>query len=131
MTSSTPWEYISKEPKSCVSLYHISFFNLPLHSYINNTHSNQAYSQSESHIQPSPKAQPAPIAMVEFTVFKGSKEGRIVESKTKREIKADEVLIKVTHSGLCGTDEHYKHQDMVLGHEGAGVVEASLRRVLD
>jgi len=61
--------------------------------------------------------------MVEFTVFKGSKDGRIVQSTTKRELGADEVLIKVTHSGLCGTDEHYRHQDMVLGHEGAGVVE--------
>ncbi|KAE8445325.1 hypothetical protein EG329_013563 [Mollisiaceae sp. DMI_Dod_QoI] len=61
--------------------------------------------------------------MVEFTVFKGSKEGKIVQSTTKRELKPDEVLIKVTHSGLCGTDEHYKHEDMVLGHEGAGVVE--------
>ncbi|KAF8864935.1 putative NADP-dependent alcohol dehydrogenase C 2 [Acephala macrosclerotiorum] len=61
--------------------------------------------------------------MVEFTVFKGSKEGKIVESKTKRELGPDEVLVKVTHSGVCGTDEHYKHQDMVLGHEGAGVIE--------
>ncbi|OWP06793.1 hypothetical protein B2J93_8850 [Marssonina coronariae] len=63
------------------------------------------------------------VRMVEFTVFKGSKEGRIVQSQTKKEIKADEVLIKVTHSGLCGTDEHFKSVDMVLGHEGAGVVE--------
>lgn len=63
--------------------------------------------------------------MVEFTVFKGSKEGRIIETKTKKELQADEVLIKITHSGLCGTDEHFKHQDMVLGHEGAGIVEVS------
>lgn len=61
--------------------------------------------------------------MVDFTVFKGSKEGKIVQSTTTRDIKADEVLIKVTHSGLCGTDEHYRHADIVLGHEGAGVVE--------
>lgn len=63
--------------------------------------------------------------VVEFTVFKGSKEGKIVRSQTKKEIKADEVLIKVTHSGLCGTDEHYKGVDQALGHEGAGVVEVS------
>ncbi|KAG0652165.1 alcohol dehydrogenase [Hyphodiscus hymeniophilus] len=61
--------------------------------------------------------------MVSFTVFRGSKEGKIVESTTTRNIGPDEVLIKVTHSGLCGTDEHYKHADMVLGHEGAGVIE--------
>lgn len=61
--------------------------------------------------------------MVDFTVFKGSKDGKIVQSTTTRDIKEDEVLIKVTHSGVCGTDEHYRHADMVLGHEGAGVVE--------
>ena len=49
-----------------------------------------------------------------------------MESTTTRALGPDEVLIKVTHSGLCGTDEHYKHADMVLGHEGAGVVEVRL-----
>lgn len=61
--------------------------------------------------------------MVQFTVFKGSKEGKIVQATTTKDIKDDEVLIKVTHSGLCGTDEHKKSLDMVIGHEGAGVVE--------
>jgi hypothetical protein len=41
--------------------------------------------------------------MVEFTVFKGSEEGKIVKSTTKRDLRADEVLIKITHSGVCGT----------------------------
>lgn len=63
--------------------------------------------------------------MVDFTVFKGSKEGKIVKSTTTREIGSDEVLIKVTHSGLCGTDEHYRHADQGLGHEGAGTIEVS------
>jgi threonine dehydrogenase-like Zn-dependent dehydrogenase len=45
--------------------------------------------------------------MVEFTVFKGSENGSIVKSTTKRDIKAEEVLIKITHSGICGTDECY------------------------
>lgn len=66
--------------------------------------------------------------MVEFTVYKGSADRKIVESKTTKEVKPDEVLIKVTHSGVCGTDEHYKGADMVLGHEGAGVVEVRQRR---
>ncbi|KFY03167.1 hypothetical protein V490_00260 [Pseudogymnoascus sp. VKM F-3557] len=61
--------------------------------------------------------------MVSFTVFKGSKEGSIKEGTTTREVGADEVLVKVTHSGVCGTDEHRKHTDMVLGHEGVGIVE--------
>jgi Zn-dependent alcohol dehydrogenase len=64
-----------------------------------------------------------PAIMVEFTVFKGSEQGKIVKSTTKRNLRADEVLIKITHSGVCGTDEHYRHTDMVLGHEGAGIVE--------
>lgn len=61
--------------------------------------------------------------MVEFTVYKGSKEGKIVKSTTTREIGDDEVLVKNTFSGVCGTDEHYRHADQVLGHEGVGEVE--------
>jgi D-arabinose 1-dehydrogenase-like Zn-dependent alcohol dehydrogenase len=62
--------------------------------------------------------------MPTFTVFKGSKDGKIVKSETTRpDLKNDEVLVKVTASGLCGTDEHYRHADMALGHEGAGVVQ--------
>ena len=62
--------------------------------------------------------------MPSFTVFKGSKNGSIVEARTeKSELKAGEVLVRVTHSGLCGTDVHYKEVDMGLGHEGVGIVE--------
>lgn len=62
--------------------------------------------------------------MPSFTVFKGSKDGKIVKAETTRpDLKDDQVLVKVTASGLCGTDEHYKHADMALGHEGAGIVE--------
>jgi threonine dehydrogenase-like Zn-dependent dehydrogenase len=63
--------------------------------------------------------------MVRFTVFKGSEEGKIVQSTTTKDIKEDEVLIKVTHSGVCGTDEHQRTRDVVLGHEGVGIVEVS------
>ncbi|KAF2203165.1 GroES-like protein [Delitschia confertaspora ATCC 74209] len=63
--------------------------------------------------------------MPSFTVYKGSKDGSIQKSQTtKGDLKNDEVLIRVTASGLCGTDEHYRTSDMVLGHEGAGVIEA-------
>jgi len=59
-----------------------------------------------------------------FTVYKGSKEGKIVESTThKDDLAPHEVLVKVTHSGLCGTDLHQKHNDVVLGHEGIGIVQ--------
>lgn len=63
--------------------------------------------------------------MPEFTVFKGSQDGEIVECRTRRpDPIGDEVLVRITHSGLCGTDEHYRHADIVLGHEGAGFVES-------
>lgn len=61
--------------------------------------------------------------MPSFTVFKGSKAGKIVEATTTREVGPEEVLVRITHSGVCGTDEHYHSVDQGLGHEGAGVVE--------
>ncbi|ORY11725.1 chaperonin 10-like protein [Clohesyomyces aquaticus] len=62
--------------------------------------------------------------MPSFTVYKGSKDGSIQKAETsKPELSNDQVLVKITASGLCGTDEHYRHADMVLGHEGAAVVE--------
>ncbi|KAK6069940.1 alcohol dehydrogenase [Seiridium cupressi] len=63
--------------------------------------------------------------MPSFTVFKGSKDGLPVKSTTTKpdQLTGDLVLIKVTASGVCGTDLHYKTQDMGLGHEGVGVVE--------
>jgi D-arabinose 1-dehydrogenase-like Zn-dependent alcohol dehydrogenase len=62
------------------------------------------------------------MKMVDFTVFKGGKEG-IHEATSHREVGPREVLVKITHSGLCGTDVHYKSADMALGHEGAGEVQ--------
>lgn len=62
---------------------------------------------------------------VRFTVFKGSQSGKVVESETVRpDLTAKEVLLRHTHSGVCGTDAHFLHKDMVLGHEGVGIVEA-------
>lgn len=61
--------------------------------------------------------------MVDFTVFKGSKGGAIQKATTTKSIGDHEVLVEVTHSGLCGTDAHYKGADMGLGHEGAGTVK--------
>ncbi|KAF7715777.1 Zinc-type alcohol dehydrogenase [Penicillium ucsense] len=59
---------------------------------------------------------------VTFDVFRGSKEGKIVADKTTRTLGHNEVFIETTHSGLCGTDEHFLHSGQVLGHEGVGVV---------
>jgi D-arabinose 1-dehydrogenase-like Zn-dependent alcohol dehydrogenase len=61
---------------------------------------------------------------IDLTVFKGSPTGKIIESKTHKEsIKPDEVLLKITHAGLCGTDQHHQTWDIVLGHEGVGIVQ--------
>jgi len=61
---------------------------------------------------------------LDYTVYKGHQSGRIVKSKGHKDNLAhDEVLVKITHTGLCGTDEHYKIFDMVLGHEGVGTVQ--------
>ncbi|KAJ5173571.1 uncharacterized protein N7500_001502 [Penicillium coprophilum] len=59
---------------------------------------------------------------VTFEVFRGSKEGKIVADKTTRTLQPNEVYIETTHSGLCGTDEHYLTSGMALGHEGVGIV---------
>ena len=61
---------------------------------------------------------------LDFTVYRGSKDGSIVKSTVHHDnLHGDQVLLKITHSGLCGTDEHYRSTDQVLGHEGAGIVQ--------
>lgn len=59
-----------------------------------------------------------------FTVFTGSSGGKIITRTTERKVSDYEVLVRITHSGLCGTDCHYKGAEMGLGHEGVGIVEA-------
>lgn len=60
-----------------------------------------------------------------FKVFKGSADGSIHESTSSRpELTRDEVYLDITHSGVCGTDAHFRYVDMGLGHEGVGVVKA-------
>jgi D-arabinose 1-dehydrogenase-like Zn-dependent alcohol dehydrogenase len=59
---------------------------------------------------------------IEFTVFKGSKTGEIIEGTGAREPGATEAIVKITHCGVCGTDEHYRHADQGLGHEGIGTI---------
>ncbi|KAJ7646994.1 chaperonin 10-like protein [Roridomyces roridus] len=69
---------------------------------------------------------------VEITGYKGSANNGIVEATTNQPLPKDtQVLVKITHSGICGTDEHYKHLDMVLGHEGVGTVEQTGESVTD
>lgn len=60
---------------------------------------------------------------VKFDVFRGTQDGKIVSDTVSRTLKNHEVFIKTTHSGLCGTDEHYAKAGLVLGHEGVGIVQ--------
>ncbi|KAL4904015.1 hypothetical protein BDW74DRAFT_154978 [Aspergillus multicolor] len=64
--------------------------------------------------------------MPSFTVFKGHESGNPVKSTTTKpdELTEDYVLIRITASGLCGTDLHFRRANMVLGHEGVGIVES-------
>ncbi|THU98678.1 GroES-like protein [Dendrothele bispora CBS 962.96] len=56
--------------------------------------------------------------------FRGSSSGAIFKSTFSRDsLATDDVVIKITHSGLCGTDLHHIHEDRVLGHEGIGIVQ--------
>jgi len=62
---------------------------------------------------------------IEFTVFKGSPGGKIRQATNQRpDLQHDDVLVRITHSGACFTDIHFKELDMALGHEGTGIVEA-------
>jgi threonine dehydrogenase-like Zn-dependent dehydrogenase len=68
----------------------------------------------------------------DFIVYKGSKGGKIIEATNHYEdLAAHEVLLKITHSGVCGTDQHYTSQNMVLGHEGVGIVQEIGKEVTD
>jgi D-arabinose 1-dehydrogenase-like Zn-dependent alcohol dehydrogenase len=60
---------------------------------------------------------------IEYTAFKGSKSGKISAVEiTHAPLGPNEVEVKMLYSGLCGTDEHMRHNVMVLGHEGVGEV---------
>lgn len=51
-------------------------------------------------------------------------EGKVQKVPTElAPLKPTEVLIKITHSGLCHTDMFYITSGMALGHEGVGIVE--------
>lgn len=63
--------------------------------------------------------------MLAVKVYRGSPSGKVQAVTTHlRPPQGPQVLVGITHSGLCGTDEHYIKQSMVLGHEGVGIVEA-------
>jgi D-arabinose 1-dehydrogenase-like Zn-dependent alcohol dehydrogenase len=62
---------------------------------------------------------------IDFTVYKGSSpDGTIIEARGHRDgLGPTEALVKITHSGVCGTDEHVRTRDQGLGHEGVGIIQ--------
>lgn len=66
---------------------------------------------------------PDPITKT-FNVFSGSKTGDITTTTTTRTLQPTECLVRITHSGLCGTDTYAKNICQGLGHEGVGVIES-------
>ncbi|KAJ7083085.1 chaperonin 10-like protein [Mycena belliarum] len=60
---------------------------------------------------------------VDYTVFKGTPQGIVEETAHSPAPTGNQVLVRITRSGICGTDEHYKEANIALGHEGAGTVQ--------
>lgn len=58
-----------------------------------------------------------------ITYLAGSPDGQIHVKKSTRAVGGVEVLVRVTHSGVCGTDAHDRTAGCGLGHEGVGFVE--------
>lgn len=62
--------------------------------------------------------------MAEYTVYRGA-EGEIKPSSVQKpELGPKDILLKITHSGVCATDLAYVPYGIALGHEGVGIVEA-------
>lgn len=60
-------------------------------------------------------------AITTFRYDSGSR--NFIKKTVDRQLGLKEILIKITHSGLCYTDVHAKDKGCGLGHEGVGSVE--------
>lgn len=50
-------------------------------------------------------------------------DGKVTKSPSEiRPLASKEILLKITHSSLCGTDLTYAGSGIALGHEGVGIV---------
>jgi D-arabinose 1-dehydrogenase-like Zn-dependent alcohol dehydrogenase len=69
------------------------------------------------------------VRMSEYTVYRGA-EGAIKPSSVpKPSLGPKEILLRITHSGVCATDLAYLPYGIALGHEGVGIIEAVGREV--
>jgi D-arabinose 1-dehydrogenase-like Zn-dependent alcohol dehydrogenase len=59
---------------------------------------------------------------ITFKTWTGTKDAAEVKDITRPALTGHQIFVKTTHSGVCGTDVHYQHAGIGMGHEGAGVV---------
>jgi D-arabinose 1-dehydrogenase-like Zn-dependent alcohol dehydrogenase len=58
------------------------------------------------------------------TVYRGVEgAGKKSPLELPTELGPKQILMKITHASLCGTDVHYLTSGIALGHEGVGIVE--------
>jgi S-(hydroxymethyl)glutathione dehydrogenase / alcohol dehydrogenase len=62
--------------------------------------------------------------------FQGIKDVRVKDVDAPKIEKADDIIVKVTSSAICGSDLHLIHglipnfpEDYIIGHEPMGIVE--------
>lgn len=62
--------------------------------------------------------------------FQGIKNVKVKEVKDPKIQKADDIIVKLTSTAICGSDLHLIHdmvpnlpQDYIIGHEPMGIVE--------
>jgi threonine dehydrogenase-like Zn-dependent dehydrogenase len=46
-----------------------------------------------------------------------------VPAELPTSLRPKEILLKITHASLCGTDVHFISHGIALGHEGVGIVQ--------
>ncbi|KAK5991733.1 NADP-dependent alcohol dehydrogenase C 2 [Cladobotryum mycophilum] len=68
---------------------------------------------------------------ITFDVFRGTEGVAPVQRSVTKKLRPNDVHFEITHSGLCGTDLHFRHADIALGHEGVGIVRTVGEAVRD
>jgi len=60
---------------------------------------------------------------IRVDVYKGLQGGGIVKATSSRDLGRNEALVQITHSGVCGTNEHVRYLPIGLGHDDVGIVK--------
>ncbi|KAF3402878.1 hypothetical protein DPV78_003566 [Talaromyces pinophilus] len=67
------------------------------------------------------------MAQVTYSVYRGSAHRKPILDSLTSTLGPTDVFVKITHSGVCSTDEHCVHTPVSLGHEGIGIVEVIIQ----